>query len=272
MSGGSWRNRNSMGVVGTMGLLAIGLAIFAGNALAAPEKVNPRKGLVGHWRLDEKKGLIAHDTSGNENHGVLCNHPEWQPDSGAIHGALLLHGGPDHSDSDYVSLPIGSLISQLTDCTIMTWVNWSGDGEWLRIFDFGNSDAVNMFLTPRTGGGSSNPTEVRCMRFAITVDGGINEEQVTAPYELPTDWQYVAVTIHRGEDFAVTLTLYLGGTPVAENGEATLTPDCLGETSNNWLGRSQYSWDGYYAGSLDDFRIYDRALAQDEIQAIMCGN
>jgi cytochrome c len=49
----------------------------------------------------------------------------------------------------------------------------------------------------------------------------------------------------------------------------TLTPSDLGETSQNWLGRSQYESDSCYAGFLDDFRIYDRALSQGEIQAVL---
>lgn len=272
------------GIVVVAGWLAIASVILAGNAPAVPEDPaaitcpevggtvtaplassekkpkDPKEALAGYWKLDEKKDSTARDSSGNGNDGLLYGDCLWQPKAGAVHGALLLDG-----IDDYVELPIGPLISQLTNCTIMTWVNWSGAGEWWRIFDFGTSDAVNMFLTPKTGSGDSNPTDVRCLRFAITLGGGSNEEQVTAPCELPTGWHHVAVAI---DDDHIT-TLYLDGTPVAENTVMTLTPSDLGVTSNNWLGRSQYEGDSLYAGSLDDFRIYDQALSEGEIQAVM---
>lgn len=41
-------------------------------------------------------------------------------------------------------MPIGSLIDELTNCTIMTWVNWSGMHSWQRIFDFGSGTEVLM--------------------------------------------------------------------------------------------------------------------------------
>ena len=38
-------------------------------------------------------------------------------------------------------------------------------------------------------------------------------------------------------------------------------------TTLNWLGRSPYSSDPFFYGSLDDFRIYKRALSAEEITA-----
>lgn len=102
--------------------------------------------------------------------------PIWQPTDGKIDGALLFNGS-----GDYVELPIGSLISSLTDCTFATWVNFSNTGgAWQRIFDFGSNTTSYMFLTPRLGGSGA-------MRFGITIWGGGTQEQlVTAPSTLPS--------------------------------------------------------------------------------------
>jgi len=281
------------GIMVVAGWLAIASVILAGNAPAVPDDLaaitcpevggtvtaplasdekkpkDPKKALVGYWKLDEKKGSTARDSSGNGNDGTLYGDCVWQPKAGVLHGALWLPGGPGQVDGEYVEgpcveLPIGSLIHQLTNCTIMTWVNWSGGPSWQRIFDFGSSTEVNMFLTPMSGYGTGS-TEPYELRFAITTGGGGAEERVsTTP--LPGGWHHVAVAIN--DDDHIT-TLYLDGTPVAENTAMTLTPSHLDVTSNNWLGRSQYSGDSYYAGSLDDFRIYDQALSEGEIQAIM---
>jgi len=238
----------------------------------APAK-DPKEALVGHWKLDEKKGSIAYDSSGNCNDGTLHGDPLWQPKDGVLHGALWLPGGPgelngEYIDGSYVGLPIGSLISQLTDCTIMTWVNWSGQDSWQRIFDFGSGMQVNMFLTPRSGEGmgSTNPYD---MRFAITTDGGGAEERVSAVEPLPSGWHHVGVTIQA--DYGIA-TLYLDGASVGENTAMTLTPSNLGSTGQNRLGRSQYPWDSYFEGCLDDFRIYDQALSRGQIQAVMGGD
>ncbi len=39
-------------------------------------------------------------------------------------------------------------------------------------------------------------------------------------------------------------------------------------TTLNWLGRSPFTNDPFFNGSLDDFRIYKRALSATEISAL----
>lgn len=205
-------------------------------------------GLVGWWKLDDASGTIAEDSSDNDNNGVLYG-PSWT--TGQISGALDFDGW-----NDYVSLPIGSLISSLTDCTIATWVYWDGGNAWQRIWDFGSGTSVNMFLTARNG--STNTP-----RFAITTVGWWDEDQTTSPSALSTTgWHHVAVTIDADNH---THKLYLDGSLVAQNTSGYLNPSDLGSTTQNWLARSQYSADPYFNGWLDDVRIYNRVLEPDEI-------
>ena len=51
----------------------------------------------------------------------------------------------------------------------------------------------------------------------------------------------------------------------------TLNPADLGDTNQNWIGRSQYPADPYLAATVDDFQIYDRALSAAEIAALASG-
>jgi len=212
--------------------------------------------LLGWWKLDEGVGTIAVDWSGHSNHGTIYG-AQW---AAGYDGQALQFDGED----DYVDLPIGSVIASLTNCTCATWVDFSNaGGAWQRIFDFGSDTTFYMFLTPRLGTTGE-------MRFAITIGGGGDPEQmVTAPSTLPSGWHHVAVTIDAGID---TIDLYLDGVVVASNTAATLTPSDLGNTTNNWLGRSQWVADAYFNGSLDDFRIYDYALSQVEIAKVMRGD
>ena len=75
---------------------------------------------------------------------------------------------------------------------------------------------------------------------------------------------------------AVTLsgntgTLYVNGQPVATNTNMTVTPADLGNTNQNWIGRSQFIADPYLAATVDDFQIYDHALSAAEIAALASG-
>ncbi len=206
--------------------------------------------LVGWWQLD----VDMADSIGG-NHGKIENGPQWV-ENGVVGGALQLDG-----EDDYVSLPIGSLISSLTDSTFAVWVNVnSSAGQWQRIFDFGSGESTYMFFTPRSGYSNQE------MRFTMAAGGSLTDEDITsAPMTLPDGWHHVAVTINTANN---THTLYLDGKVVASNNGARYTPGSLGVTTNNWLGRSQYSVDPYLKGSLDDFRIYNYALSDNEISQL----
>jgi hypothetical protein len=223
--------------------------LVLGPVWAAKATVTP----VGWWKLDETSGTIAADSSGNKYHGTLVNGPTWA--AGQIGGALQFDG-----TNDYVNLPIGPLISTLRSTSLTIWANFQAGGSWTRIWDFGSGEGVNMFLTPAQG-------TTGAMRFAITTAGNGAESQLTAPAILAAGWHHIAVVIN-GDSRA--MQLFLDGNVVA-NGTAAVLPTNLGNTTQNWLGRSQYSADGYYRGMLDDFRIFDRTLTQDEVRKVMTG-
>jgi hypothetical protein len=223
--------------------------VVLGPALAV--KATP--GPVGWWTLDEKTGTTAADSSANKNNGTLTGGATWA--TGQIGGAVQLNG-----TDGYVSLPIGSLISKLTSSTFAIWANFQSGGSWTRILDFGTGQNVNMFLTPAVGTAGN-------LRFAITTGGSGAESQLNAPAIFPAGWHHVAV-VFNGDTRG--MQLFLDGAVVATATTTTL-PSALGNTTQNWLGRSQYPADGYYRGMLDDFRIYDRVLTQSDIQTVMRG-
>ena len=104
--------------------------------------------LVGWWKLDDGSGTIAHDSTQNGNHGTLLGNPQWV--AGYVGGALRLDG-----TDGYVALPIGSMMSSLTNSTLALWVNFSGQGgAWQRILDFGTSTANYIYVCPQDGGGA----------------------------------------------------------------------------------------------------------------------
>jgi regulation of enolase protein 1 (concanavalin A-like superfamily) len=211
--------------------------------------------LLGWWKLDGgcSGSDIVLDSSGYNHHGTLKGNLQWV--AGYDGGALEFDGR-----DDYVELPIGPLIGSLTNSTFTIWVDSQPGGSWVRIFDFGIDTNVYMCLVPRWW-------FMDDMLFAITTGGFDNEiRAITSGFDLPTGWHHIAVTINASDQ---TIIFYYDGAEIARNTAATLTPKDLGNTTNNWLGRSHDVNDSYYLGSMDDFRIYNYALTADEILEIM---
>lgn len=166
--------------------------------------------------------------------------------AGRSGNALDLNGS-----SGYVALP-GGILAGATNFSIALWVRLDTVSTWSRLFDFGTGTGANMFLTPRSSTGTA--------RFAITTGGAGGEQRIDGPAALPSGaWTHVAVT--RSGNLGV---LYVNGAEVARNTALTVSPAALGNTTQNWLGRSQYA-DPYLDGAIDNVRLYSRALSAAEV-------
>ncbi|MFD0673020.1 LamG-like jellyroll fold domain-containing protein [Cohnella sp. M.A.Huq-80] len=203
------------------------------------------------YEFGETSGTSAADSSGNSKTGTLNGGATFA--AGQTGNAVALNG-----TNGYVSMPSG-IASGSASVTIAAWVKANSLSNWTRIFDIGSSTTNYMFLSPQPGAAG--------LRFAITNNGNGSEQQISSTTAFPTGvWKHVAVTISGS-----TGRLYVDGVQVATNTSMTLNPSSLGTTTNNWIGRSQFSGDAYFNGSVDDFRIYSRALSASEISALMGG-
>ncbi|MGA2853446.1 MAG: LamG-like jellyroll fold domain-containing protein [Verrucomicrobiota bacterium] len=243
---------------------------YLGNNSFAPALLSDA---TNYWRVDELAGfnsapgavwsfatvpMLGHRYSFLETGGTTTadsvGGSAW---NGTVYNGGTLAGGQlqlSSSSNQYVNLPLG-IVSTLGNFTIELWVKLTTTANWTRIFDFGTGTSVYMFLTPQNGNNGD-------LRFSITTSGNGNEQQLTGPAALTTGgWNHIAVT-HNGN----TGILYLNGVAVATNSSMTLTPSSLGNTGNNYIGRSQWS-DPYLNGAVEDFRIYNMALSPAEIAA-----
>ncbi len=190
-------------------------------------------------KLDFEKSL--RDTTVNLNHASSS-------------GTITYVAGKTGSNSVSLNgtnsfIQLSPVIANHDEITISTWVYLMGFTNWMRIFDFGNGQDQNMYLTPR----SSNSQ----LRFAIK-NGG--EEQSLNTTTLPlVKWSHVAVTLG-----ANGVAMYVNGVQVAQSNAITIRPNDF-KPVLNYIGKSQYATDPLLRSYVDDFRVYNYALSADEI-------
>ena len=215
--------------------------------------VEPASGhLVASYQMENN----VNDSSGNNLNGTTTGDPVYA--AGRSGMALVLDGS-----DDYAELPIGNLVSTLTDCTISTWVNWT-PGEtsmWSRIFDFGTGTSTNWFLSPY-----ANNNRIRA---AIKLSDSVGEQQADGAdgdngILEANNWQHLTVVINTADD-PNTMKLYLNGNLIGTRNNLTTLPMDLGVTNQNYLGKSQWP-DPAFQGMIDDFRIYDTAMTAGEVK------
>ena len=214
-------------------------------------------GLVAYYMFNESSGTTTADSSGNGNTATVVGGATFT--AGLQGNAITLSGS-----SQYVTMPSG-ILAGLNAVSISAWFNLTAADltstkRWIRVFDFGvppdgGGPTTYMFLSPNAGTGTTG-----VLRFAITTGGNGQEQQLQGVEPPAATWQHVVVTMGAGSG-----TLYVGGIQTTTSTVVTLTPAGLGTTTQNWIGRSQFSADPYLIGQVDNFRIYNRVLTATEV-------
>ncbi|WP_207424931.1 LamG-like jellyroll fold domain-containing protein [Desertivirga brevis] len=169
--------------------------------------------------------------------------------------------------TNYITLPEG--IINHPNITIATAVKIEQYQNYSRVFDFGN-DTETFFAFYSLIGWTADPGGAFLpglfMKNSIT--GG---EKGAIPWGQPpyllgdNKWVYLVCTVDEGG----VAKVYVNGSQIAENAnEFKAGVRALGITKNNYLGKSQFEWDGLAKQVIDDFRIYDKVLSPAEIQAL----
>ncbi len=216
----------------------------AGESLNSAQVVASPIAMFAHWKFNETTGTAAFDSVATR-HGTLWAGAGWT--GGKFGNALGLNGA-----GNYATLPAGVVSSLTGNFSIAAWVYVNANGTWARIFDFGTGTTVFMVITPVSGGNT--------VRYSIANGGG--EQQINGPALSPGAWHHVAMTLS-----GTTGTLYVNGVVVGNNTGMTLKPSNLGNTTQNYIGRSQFP-DPYLNGRVDDLRIYSVALSGAQVAAL----
>jgi len=215
------------------------LLIMAGNWL----KGVPR--LMAHWKFDESSGTVASNSIG-DNDGTLYGDPKWHPSGGQIGGALEFDGA-----GDYVEVAGYKGISGSNPRTVSAWVRVESNGSTFSIVRWGTL-GIN-------GGLWSNVINAAGNLRAAVIGGSVVGDTVIND----DTWHHVAIVLpDKGNVKVEDILLYVDGEP-----EDT-TISFGSQKINTAVGMDVLiSLDGS-VGMLDDVRIYDNALSEEEIGAL----
>lgn len=190
-----------------------------------------------------------------DNEDVILHYDfEKEIEQGTNYGTTIKNGYAyfDGTD-DYIHMP-DNLVSGEEDVTFVINVRPEMDGANQFTFTVGNSESNYLFLNTNTGSNA---------RFAMTTVGWWQEEgELKADPIKRGDWASIAIVMN-----GKTKKMYVDGSIAAET-TSELLASGLGDTTANYLAKSQYSGDSYFKGYIDDFRVYSKALTADEIDAI----
>jgi len=193
---------------------------------------NLSDGLVGYWKMDEASGNVL-DASGNGNTGVVTGTPVI---AGKYGNGRSFNGAGDYANA-------GNATSlDLDTFTASSWVKTTGTG-------------YKMWMA-RGGGQYWLSHQSSSLHFCLTTSTG-RKDLFTAVNYYDNKWHHVVNTYD-----GAYMKMYMDGVEInsfAKTGTISGLTDLL-------IGR--YSSDYQFTGSLDEVRIYNRALSEREVKAL----
>jgi hypothetical protein len=215
--------------------------------LTPPASVN---GPLVYLPLNESAGTVATDTSGNQRNGTLFNSPIWT--AGKVGNGLALNGS-----SQYVGVP--NIHVAGSGITVAAWVKFSSfpANEDQRIVSKASdpTEAGHYWMLGHTNSGSER------LRFRLKTNG-TTSTLVASSGDLSTNVWYHAAAVYDGSN----MLLYLNGSLVGSLAKSGSIDTNSAVPVN--IGRNPDSY-GYFAGTVDEVKIFDRGLSPTEVAALM---
>ncbi len=211
-------------------------------------------GLIAHWTFDDQ---TASDQSGNGNHGTLSGSPTFVV---GISGLALALDGVD----DFVAVPNAPTLNPANALTLAAWyrpASFAGTGND-PIIDKGfvSHDPPFYQYHLGVGGDQYSGSSQGHFTFNVTIGGHVFSENTRSGFWEPGKWYHIAGTFD-----GTNAVFYVNGQVVSTSPVSGAMQDFgtdihLGKFAN---------LDRYLAGTVDDIRIYERALTQAEISLLV---
>ena len=207
-------------------------------------------GLVGHWKFDEESGTTAADSSKNgEASGTLFGNPIWT--AGKIGNALSFKG-----TEDYVKIGSNTMIKNLSAFTWSAWIKPTGWGEGNNGTIISDSSGIRILRL-------YNQEDQKSMEAKVQASV-INSRALSEGNSIPiNDWTHVLVTYDDDGDRKIRIyknrVLFTVGN--------TASGTSITQEGDIFIGSKNIS-SGFFAGLIDDVRIYNRVLSSEEITTL----
>ena len=199
-------------------------------------------GLAAAYGFNEGTGSVLHDLSGNGNNGTITG-ASWV--RGKYGGGLRFNGS-----SSRVTVPSSSSLSPTGAVTVEAWIRPQLAGSWRAVaIKEQNSADLSYGLYGSTSKGAS----------AYAYAG--SERSATGTSALPlSTWSHVAAVFD-----GTMLRLYVNGSLTAQQ----LAAGSIAETAGAFRIGGDAIWGEWFSGTIDELRVYGRALTASQIQVDM---
>jgi fibronectin type 3 domain-containing protein len=218
---------------------------LSGYSNVATATTPANSGLVAAYSFNEGTGTTVADSSGNANTGTLSN-ATWTT-AGKYGKALVFNGS-----SSVVTINDSSSLHLTTGMTVEAWVNPTAlqGAAWIDVI-YKQTDIYQLAASSTVGG--EGPTAGGTF--------GNGWQNVAGPSALAVNsWTHLAMTFD-----GANLRVWINGVNVASQPQTS--PLTTSTMPLQIGGDSIYGQ--YFTGTIDEIRIYNRALSQTEIQADM---
>jgi hypothetical protein len=232
------------------------------NPVTEPPTSDPH--LVGHWEFDEGAASTAADSSTYNNNGTLETldvNVSWVV--GHSGSALEFDGGR-------VRVPDAPELRPMNQVSVLAWIKYSDEQDDARVvvkgadnketFEFEVDDDDDLMFRIRDGN-AYDPCEDEYEGYSAGSDDDAIERD---------EWTHVAGTFDGN-----TVRCYINGELAAENDDPNISaiPFLCQDTNDLAIGMPpDDDDDNYFEGTIDDVRVYDRAVPRGEIGYIACGS
>ena len=205
-------------------------------------------GLVSYWKFDEGVGTKAMDNNGKGNNGTITG-ATWT--NGKFGKALSFNGS-----TNYVSAGTSDTLNMTGDFTSSLWFKTPGQGlnNWGSLI--GRGTASYFINAPNKGWYlvARNISGTNYINFQYS--GASTAQQVSWTGGADNLWHH-AVVSRQGNLFSI----YIDG--VLKSSLTTAVGDMSTSGEGFFIGRGRST--DYFIGSIDEVRIYNRALSAVEI-------
>jgi len=212
---------------------------------------SPQSGLIGYWNFD---GDVS-DSSGNSNDGTWSG----STTNRYVSGYRGMAGTFASANSDYIEVPdaVSGNLGGVSAVTISAWIKRNAIGA--------RHDILDLTISTTSSKIALNIQADNTIRLGGRADGADSfQNEVTTSTITDTNWHHVSGIMDIAND---DIKIYVDGAEQTTSGTPSWTQTIFDADvgTRQVIGVSAGLSNGKFNGSIDETRIYNKALTAEEI-------